>query len=261
LKQYQEREFYQTEKERIREISLLIQNERHEEALRQLLLDTDESCGGLVYYNKIKFGKNDNTEQADGEKLKAIDRHEDKSYVPPKNDPMKSPQNQNSKRVLEAPGKDKSTVQLCSWQGFNSQGGSLRCTNHAIQHPWKTFTNVYGDEEVKTFDFCAFHQKYCIDADQRHKDDFVKIDTPNQYGLCRECYIAKEGIPPSEMKHFPGITKVIEEGNDYTRQATYHQTKVLEMEDFTTRSHISRQSVVEEAMQTCNDPSVLSTIK
>ena len=56
-------------------------------------------------------------------------------------------------------------------------------------------------------DFCAFHQKYCIDPHQRHKEKIVQIHIANKDALCAECFILHHGVPPRPVARFPGLRR------------------------------------------------------
>lgn len=56
-------------------------------------------------------------------------------------------------------------------------------------------------------DFCAFHQKYCIDPDQRHKEKIVQIKIANKDALCAECFIMHHGAPPRPVARVPGLRR------------------------------------------------------
>ena len=124
---------------------------------------------------------------------------------------------------------------LCTWVGNSEKGEPLHCVNYAILHPWKQYmSHSTGISSPLSTGFCIFHQKYCLDTSKLHVGGDIRmmkrsllyrnrdyqlypISLPNRDGLCKECFVLKNGKQPPHMMsvkhlnmtfcHVPGVRK------------------------------------------------------
>ena len=185
LKKVNRPTFFRLEKERVREIQTLVNKRQHSAALKQLLQDTDAE-NPVQYYNKIRNVEN-------GEKFGSEIKERTN---------IKESTNSGSNLP-----KDDQCAEKCGWTGFNRKYDQLSCENNVFSHPWKQVLNVCGQIEPVKSDFCAYHQKYCIDEDNFHEGAKVRIVVPNEFGLCSECFVLKVGSAPLELRRFPGLRR------------------------------------------------------
>ena len=74
-------------------------------------------------------------------------------------------------------------------------------------------------------DFCSFHQKYCIDPEQRHREKIVEIKIPNKEALCVECFILHHGAPPLSITRIPGLRRSQNPVETKKRESNQHSDK------------------------------------
>ena len=180
--------FFANEKKQVERIEHLLQSGRYDEALKQLVMDTDAD-NPIQYFNRIRCNEQKTLLQGD----------------------QKSPQvelpSSISKDRVESVQIAANPNHKCQWTGFNEKFDSLECANEKFCHPWKECINVCNQVEPVTSNFCIYHEKYCVDKGKRHKDEMIIITVPNMFGLCSECHILQEGNPPAKIRRRPGVRR------------------------------------------------------
>jgi len=169
------KDYVLAERERVDEIKTMIESKQYDEALSNLMSDTDAD---FHYFNKVKsevLGKqhDDAFSRRHG---KLFERH------PP----------------VEAPN-------TCIWSGANDFGHPLRCHNKCLCHPVEKVTDPLGVERPKQLDHCVYHVKYCVNTD--HHRVPMKIRTENEMALCNECFLLRNGQPPKGLLRVPGTKR------------------------------------------------------
>ena len=159
---------------RVGTIRHLMNDGRHDDALRQLLRDTDSD---LHYFNRLRYQKQ-------------------KRQQMPAEEAVVAPAVAAAATDTVEEDDDYEADKPCQWLGVNpNTGHKYRCINACAKHPWKTYRNVHGDEEAVWMDFCPYHVRYCLDPNRRHVhnagagEDLVEVQCPNRAGLCNGCYV------------------------------------------------------------------------
>mmetsp|Transcript_16109 Transcript_16109/g.24282 ORF Transcript_16109/g.24282 Transcript_16109/m.24282 type:complete len:1767 (-) Transcript_16109:119-5419(-) len=192
----------QVEKTRARELVSKSRVGRHDEALEEMMDETDHD---FHYFNKIKH-----RQELEG-KFK---------YVPRSTNPFKYMEGQNRLRKavamqfgllddellkkLSAHGRDLASqgVKLqddkhlpCSWRGKGENDVDLHCSGPRAAHTTKTVKNNRNEDVPMYTAHCAYHALSCLGF---HEEEYPpKIFTPNSEGLCTECYVHKmKTLPP-----------------------------------------------------------------
>ncbi len=162
------------EKNRIESIKELMNSKQYTAALRDLMSDTAED---LHYFNHIKGEVlGDRHFEAFTEKHGKLVDFQDRS--PP----------------LEQ-------VNICLWSGINDFCHPLRCHNRCLNQP----INRLGRARSKPLNFCVYHVHFCVNAS--HHPIPMKIRIPNDQALCNECYILRNGHPPTALMRIPGTRR------------------------------------------------------
>ena len=94
----------------------------------------------------------------------------------------------------------------CFWRGKNKNGEGLKCKNKRMENPLR---KVQGRPEIMSH--CCYHATNCFGGNHKPEDGPVKINIPNQYALCVECYTLKfkKKLPPISMESAPGVAPVM----------------------------------------------------
>ena len=94
----------------------------------------------------------------------------------------------------------------CLWRGKNKNGEGLKCKNKRMENPLR---KVQGRPEIMSH--CCYHATNCFGGNHKPEDGPVKINIPNQYALCVECYTLKfkKKLPPISMESAPGVAPVM----------------------------------------------------
>jgi len=73
---------------------------------------------------------------------------------------------------------------------------------------------------------CCFHVKYCCNANAYHSNK-IRIQIPNEYGLCNECYASKFSALPTPIRfnRIPGVARVVRTGKDKKNYEKIHIQK------------------------------------
>ena len=168
------KENIKVEKNRVESIKELMESKQYSTALRDLMSDTTED---LHYFNHIKGEVlGDRHYEAFAEKHgKLLDFQE---RLPP----------------FEQ-------INICLWSGLNDFGHPLRCHNRCMRQP----VNQLGKERSKPLNFCVYHVYFCVNAS--HHPIPMRIRIPNDEALCNECYILRNGHPPSALMRVPGTRR------------------------------------------------------
>ena len=108
---------------------------------------------------------------------------------------------------------EKKKLRTCQWVGISVDGNvHFVCVLLAMFHPWRTYVDLYGNEERVKIDFCVYHCKYCVDPMRRHGDTPVPITVPNSLSLCNECYVQDRGTAPSRNRRILGRRRADADG-------------------------------------------------
>jgi len=163
------------ERERVDEIKKLIESKQYDEALSNLMSDTDAD---FHYFNKVKS--------------EVLGKKHDADF------------SRKHGKLFERP-PTAETANTCVWSGVNDFGHPLRCHNKCLCHPVEKVTDPLGVERPKQLDYCVYHVKYCVNTDNHRVP--MKIRIENKMALCNECFLLKNGHPPKELLRVPGTRR------------------------------------------------------
>ena len=180
--------YFTNEKKKVERIEHLLQSGKYDEALTQLVMDTDTD-NPIQYFNRIRCNEQKTLLQGD------------------QNSPQLEFPSSISKNRVESVQIAATPNHKCQWTGFNEKFDALECANEKFCHPWKECINVCNQVEPVTSNFCIYHEKYCVDKGKRHKDEMIIITVPNIFGVCSECHILQEGNPPAKIRRHPGVRR------------------------------------------------------
>lgn len=166
------------EQERVAEIKSLVDAEDYDAALKNLL--SDSPCN-LHNFNSLKM------------ELKGDQHKEDFAH-----------RHGKLQDFTERPAPIEE-AKVCLWSGSN-EFGALRCHNQAICHPIETCVEHLGVEHPKRLHWCVYHVKHCLNSNGHLIP--VSIKTPNDQGLCNECYVQKNGKKPEALWRVPGTKRI-----------------------------------------------------
>ena len=163
------------ERERIDEIKTLIESEQYEEALRSLMSDTSAD---FHYFNQVKS--------------EVLGKEHDDAFA-----------RRHGKLFERTPPAE--TLNTCIWSGVNGFGHPMRCHNDCAYHLIEKVIDPLRVERPKQMDHCVYHVKYCMNTDNHRVP--MKIRIENEFGLCNECFLLRNGEPPKEMLRVPGTRR------------------------------------------------------
>jgi hypothetical protein len=178
--------FFKKEKERVDFLQDLVNNNRHREALRELVSDTTVE-NPIQYYNRLHYNEQQSgVVSSPNTSTEVTSRINEKAYT---------------KTQIES-------VRKCKWSGLNKNGIEMKCDNAVISLPWKnTNEGVFSEATLYLSNFCEYHQKFCIDVSKRHENKLKRIVIPNELGLCSDCYVLKTGNAPRKCDRYPGLKR------------------------------------------------------
>jgi hypothetical protein len=122
-------------------------------------------------------------------------------------------------------------TQPCMWRGKNNLGEQLKCDNKrlVIKKTSKNSRNatiLSKNKNEEVLNFCCYHVSFCINK-TAHGEEKSKINSPNIYSLCSECYILKtkkkpvlltndicHGVTPVALLGLAKLQKKIENQNE-----------------------------------------------
>lgn len=198
------RMFWKKEQERVEYLQNLVNNHQHREALRQIVSDTTVE-NPIQYFNKIReeeTRKSQNTVTA----IAPSTKFEKTTEIGTDTDDKI---NQSTSSITTTLATGSKVSKKCKWSGLNSKQYEMVCTNPAIPLPRKHHNNDKYPRQTTVYmsNFCQYHQKYCIDVDQRHERAMNRIVIPNELGLCSNCYVLKVGRAPVMRDRYPGLKR------------------------------------------------------
>lgn len=163
------------ERERVNEVKKLIESKKYDEALFSLMSDTDAD---FHYFNKVKS--------------EVLGKQHDDAFA------------RKHGKLFERP-PPVETPNTCVWSGVNDFGHPLRCHNKCLYHPVEKVTGPLGLERPKQMDYCEYHVKYCVNTNKHRVP--MKIRIENEFALCNECFLLRNGETPKELLRVPGTRR------------------------------------------------------
>ena len=193
---------------RVGTIRHMMESGQHDDALRELLRDTDSD---LPYFHRLR--RQLSAESGEQQQQPRAGRNQGQGGEAPGASSDACAGAGSAPGATRPPSSPPPAKPCCQWLGVDPQTGcKYHCVNICATHPWKVSRNVYGDEEALRMDFCAYHVRYCLDprhtprstcassggtgGRDRECDDLIEIHCPNEHGLCNGCYVQRLGHRP-----------------------------------------------------------------